>query len=253
LGGLVEAEARLRPGAGVGAGRHSWIVTCVEAEPRLSQREVLWSWLVTTTVQQPLISSRYEAYGLPQDREKRVKISFENKATKARAFSLHTDQPAILQLPQQRLALSAGASAFIEMIFEPQPFGTLADIAVFINDEDERTDMCIAIRGCWMPPPSVHDAAGKKISTPQAEADAAAAVDKARQAANSASQGAEVDGPVAIAAASEAAAAEASTAATEAAAEPVGAAPVESAEAELAAPDEPGQETTEETPALAPC
>ena len=63
LGGLLEASARVRPGRPVG--KHSWVVTCVEAEGRLAQREVLWSWLVSTTVAPPLISRRYEAYGLP--------------------------------------------------------------------------------------------------------------------------------------------------------------------------------------------
>jgi hypothetical protein len=63
LGGLVEASASVRPGRPVG--RHSWVVTCVQADGRLHQRELLWSWLVSTTVAPPLISRRYEAYGLP--------------------------------------------------------------------------------------------------------------------------------------------------------------------------------------------
>jgi hypothetical protein len=63
LDGLVEAGAKVRPGLSVG--RHSWVVTCVEAEGRLLQREMLWSWLVSTTVAPPQISRRYEAYGLP--------------------------------------------------------------------------------------------------------------------------------------------------------------------------------------------
>ena len=237
LGGLVEAGARLRPGMEIG--RHSWIVTCVEAEQRLSQREVLWSWLVSTTVQPPLISRRYEAYGLPHDREKRVKISFENKHATSRAFALHTNQPAVLHLPQQRLVLSAGASAFIEVIFQPQPEGTLVDTTVFLNDEDERTDTCIAIRGCWMPPPSAHDSAGNVITNPQAESDAAAAVDKAREAAEgSASPDVaavdEPEGTTAEAAAAETAAAE--TAAAETAAEAPTELVVDAAAAEPAAP-----------------
>lgn len=63
LGGLVEASASVRPGRPVG--HHSWVVTCVEADGRLAQRELLWSWLVSTTVAPALISRRYEAYGLP--------------------------------------------------------------------------------------------------------------------------------------------------------------------------------------------
>jgi hypothetical protein len=54
-----------------------------------------------------------------------VKIKYENKHASSRTFALHSDQPDIVHLPQQRLALSAGASAFVELIFQPQPEGTL--------------------------------------------------------------------------------------------------------------------------------
>ena len=38
-------------------------------------------------------------------------------------FALHTDQPSLVHLPQQRLALSAGASAFVEVVFQARPLG----------------------------------------------------------------------------------------------------------------------------------
>ena len=85
LGGLAEAAARLRPGTKVG--QHKMVVTCVECTSnRLCQREILWSWMVSATVAAPHISQHYEALGLPDDREKRVKIRFENKHASTKNF-----------------------------------------------------------------------------------------------------------------------------------------------------------------------
>ena len=61
--------------------------------------------------------------------------------------------------------------------------GTLVDTAVYLNDENERTEDCIAIRGCYMPPPSVHDTAGSEAANEAAKRDAEIAKGKARRAA----------------------------------------------------------------------
>ena len=101
---------------------------------------------------------------------------------------LHTDQLSVLHLPKDRLTLSSGSSAFIELVFQPQPEGTLVDATVFVNDEEERTEECISIRGCWMPPPPTSvetdaavakdvadalDSAKQKAAATEAEAEAA--------------------------------------------------------------------------------
>jgi hypothetical protein len=61
--------------------------------------------------------------------------------------------------------------------------GTLVDTAVYLNDENERTEDCIAIRGCYMPPPSVHGTAGSEEANEAAKRDAEIAKGKARRAA----------------------------------------------------------------------
>ena len=89
---------------------------------------------------------------------------------------LHTDQLSVLHLPKDRLTLSSGSSAFIELVFQPQPEGTLVDATVFVNDEEERTEECISVRGCWMPPPPT------SVETDSAVAkDVADALDSAKQ------------------------------------------------------------------------
>ena len=89
---------------------------------------------------------------------------------------MHTDQLSVLHLPKDRLTLSSGSSAFIELVFQPQPEGTLVDATVFVNDEEERTEECISIRGCWMPPPPT------SVETDSAVAkDVADALDSAKQ------------------------------------------------------------------------
>lgn len=89
LGGLAEAAARLRPGTKVG--QHKMVVTCVECTSnRLCQREILWSWLVSATVAAPHVSQHYEALGLPDDREKRVKIRFENKHASTKNYQVRS-------------------------------------------------------------------------------------------------------------------------------------------------------------------
>lgn len=60
---------------------------------------------------------------MQHDQEKRVKIRYENKHATSRTFALHTDQPSLVHLPQHRLALSAGASAFVELVFQARPLG----------------------------------------------------------------------------------------------------------------------------------
>ena len=67
--------------------------------------------------------------------------------------------------------------------------GTLVDVLVYLNDEHERTEDCLAIRACYMPPPSDHD---RRTSTrtvsattiAAAKRDAEIAIDKARRAAD---------------------------------------------------------------------
>ena len=72
--------------------------------------------------------------------------------------------------------MSSGSSAFIELVFQPQPEGTLVDATVFVNDEEERTEECISVRGCWMPPPPT------SVETDSAVAkDVADALDSAKQ------------------------------------------------------------------------
>ena len=89
---------------------------------------------------------------------------------------MHTDQLSVLHLPKDRLTLSSGSSAFIELVFQPQPEGTLVDATVFVNDEEERTEECISVRGCWMPPPPT------SVETDSAVAkDVADALDSAKQ------------------------------------------------------------------------
>ena len=113
LGGLAEAAARLRPGTKVG--QHKMVVTCVECTSnRLCQREILWSWMVSATVAAPHISQHYEALGLPDDREKRVKIRFENKHASTKNFQVlhtlaHTIRPVVTRA---RFGTVAHGSAF---------------------------------------------------------------------------------------------------------------------------------------------
>ena len=62
--------------------------------------------------------------------------------------------------------------------------GTLVDALFYLNDEHDRTEDCIAIRACYIPPPSEHGLAASATAKEAAKRDAGIAIDKARRAAN---------------------------------------------------------------------
>jgi nucleotide-binding universal stress UspA family protein len=83
--------------------------------------------------------------------------------------------------------------------------GTLIDALIYLNDENERTEECVSIRACYLPPPSTHTSsqASPAAVNEAAKRDAEIAIAKVRRAADSGNQamatqaGAETQAPVA--------------------------------------------------------
>eukprot|EP01052_Picozoa_sp_SAG31_P021524 SAG31_NODE_1670_length_7567_cov_13.084360_3_plen_230_part_00 len=143
--GTFDAYCRISTPA---VGTRSWLVTACDAEGPLPQRQLMHRWLLTVAATAPEISARYEALGLPNDRQKRMKIKVTNPESARhstvdqvvacfnaahchcthtgdgrKVLSVVSDQPHIAWPLNNRLALTAGGSGFLEIVFEPQPTG----------------------------------------------------------------------------------------------------------------------------------
>ena len=66
--------------------------------------------------------------------------------------------------------------------------GTLIDALIYLNDENERTEDCVAIRACYSPPPSTHDQTAPSALNEVAKRDAEVAIEKARRGVDSGNQ-----------------------------------------------------------------
>ena len=47
------------------------------------------------------------------------------------------------------LAIDARGSGYAELVFQPQPVGTLMDALVFLNDQNGHTETSISVRAVW--------------------------------------------------------------------------------------------------------
>jgi hypothetical protein len=74
VGGSVEAQATICP---LSVGERAVVVTACDAESALGD-QIVHGWLLRILTTAPAVSRRYEALGLPSDRQKRVKIKIAN-------------------------------------------------------------------------------------------------------------------------------------------------------------------------------
>ena len=47
----------------------------------------------------------------------------------------------------------AGEGEFVELVFEPQPEGTMADVLIYLVDEHNEYTDCVCVRAVYLPPP----------------------------------------------------------------------------------------------------
>ncbi|XP_076451476.1 nephrocystin-4-like [Babylonia areolata] len=103
--------------------------------------QLVRSWLVCTTCRAPLVSRAFHL-NLPLGGGKgcNKRITYTNPYPVRKHFKVLTDRPDLLQFKENDLELEGGASQAIGLRFTPITQPGLAEVLVFINDEEDKNE-----------------------------------------------------------------------------------------------------------------
>ncbi|KAI8929906.1 hypothetical protein BC831DRAFT_441572 [Entophlyctis helioformis] len=109
------------------------------------------SWMVVTHCSLPEVTKTFELL-LPRHKLSSKRVSYTNPFFHRKILYLRTDSPHLLQFKESVLDLEPGGTQYIGLKFQPcqaiQPahHGQAVEILVFLNDENDRMEECLAIK-----------------------------------------------------------------------------------------------------------
>ena len=147
-GALTEVNLTFRP---LVPGRMDMMVHLVDTE----RRELVHSRLVATETRVPNVSKTFDV-DLRRGARTHKKIAYTNPYPRSRTFHLRCTHPLLMHFRPERLDLDAQGTRPMGLTFEPaeeweramRAAGETgpAEVLVFINDEEDKTEECFRIR-----------------------------------------------------------------------------------------------------------
>ena len=147
-GALTEVNLTFRP---LVPGRMDMMVHLVDTE----RRELVHSRLVATETRVPNVSKTFDV-DLRRGARTHKKIAYTNPYPRSRTFHLRCTHPLLMHFRPERLDLDAQGTRPMGLTFEPaeeweramRAAGETgpAEVMVFINDEEDKTEECFRIR-----------------------------------------------------------------------------------------------------------
>ncbi|KAH6566946.1 hypothetical protein BASA60_009227 [Batrachochytrium salamandrivorans] len=103
------------------------------------------SWLIVSHCDLPEVTKTFELT-LPRDKQTSKRVSYTSPFFQRKCLYLRTDSPHLIQFKEPVLDLEPGGSQFICMKFLPGHMLARADILVFLNDEVDTMEECLALK-----------------------------------------------------------------------------------------------------------
>jgi nephrocystin-4 len=142
--GLQELYVGVRP---LAPGSRIVYINAVDIE----LHQVVRSWLICVSAKMPMPKKTFELQlpvGGGQGHNKR--ITFVNPYRVARTFDVMCNRPELLRIKDVKLELGPNEAAKIGMVLVPAQAPNSAEIFVFINDDQGRTEETFAIRAVYV-------------------------------------------------------------------------------------------------------
>ncbi|XP_041378583.1 nephrocystin-4-like [Gigantopelta aegis] len=133
-GAVHELSVAVRP---MRPGNHFYYLNVVD----LDCHQLIHAWIVCVACRAPIISRAYEL-DLPVGGGKgsSKRITYQNPYPVTKSFQLRTDRGDLLQFKDTRIEVGGGAQYTIRLSFVPVMQPGVAEIMVFINDEDDKNE-----------------------------------------------------------------------------------------------------------------
>ena len=127
----------------VKSGNRFMLLNVVDAE----YKQMVRSWLVCVACRPPVISKAFTVnVPVGGGKETNKRVSFTNPYSITKKFRLSTSRADLLQFKEEELNLGAGQTGELALRFVPMSIPTAADVTVFINNEEEKTEEAFCIR-----------------------------------------------------------------------------------------------------------
>ncbi|KAM4609913.1 nephrocystin-4 [Polymixia lowei] len=137
---IKEVQLQVQPWR---AGSRLVFVNAVDVE----QRRLVTAWLLCLNVHRPVLSKAFEVcVPVSGGRGSTRRITYTNPYTSSRMFLLHSDHPDLLQFKEDRFQLGGGESYTIGLRFAPSQSPGTAEILVYINDLEEKTEETFCVK-----------------------------------------------------------------------------------------------------------
>ncbi|KAK7093408.1 nephrocystin-4-like isoform X2 [Littorina saxatilis] len=133
-GAVHELGVAVRP---LGTGSKFFFLNVVDVE----YHQLVRSWLVCTSCRSPIVSRAFTLM-LPVGGGKgsNKRITYTNPYPLRKSFKVLTDRPDLLQFKETVLELEGGASQAVGLRFSPVTQPGIAEVLVFINDEEDKNE-----------------------------------------------------------------------------------------------------------------
>ncbi|XP_056895840.1 nephrocystin-4 isoform X2 [Takifugu flavidus] len=125
------------------AGSRFLYVNAVDVE----RRRLITSWLVCLNILRPVLSKTFEVHvPVGSGRGCSKKIGYTNPYPGSRTFLLRSDHPDLLQFKEDRFQIGAGQSYSIGLRFAPSRSSGSAEILVYVNNLEEKTEETFSVK-----------------------------------------------------------------------------------------------------------
>ncbi|KAI9003253.1 hypothetical protein BC832DRAFT_99374 [Gaertneriomyces semiglobifer] len=135
---LNEIPLFLRPRGGT---NKSIVLNVVDVD----QRYPVSSWYIVPHCTLPTVTKAFEIT-VPRGKSLNKRISYTNPYPSRKLFRLATNCTDLIEFKSSALNLEGGSTDYIHIRFLPHTREDIADILIFLNDEQDRTEECLCIR-----------------------------------------------------------------------------------------------------------
>lgn len=116
----------------------------------IEYHQLIRNWLICVNCRAPMISRAFELK-LPIGGGKgcNKKITYTNPYPHKKVFVLYSNREDLVQFKDNRMEIEAGESYTIGLRFTPVTKAGNAELLVFINDEEDKTEETFQITACY--------------------------------------------------------------------------------------------------------
>jgi len=121
------------------------VLDCLVHVVEVSTHEVVGGWVVHANATPPTISATYDVH-IPTGAPLNKKLKWRNEYPFRKTLVLWCSHPQLMSFAEERLEIEPNEYKFISMRFVPSQVPMVAEVHVFINDEEDKGEDCLCLR-----------------------------------------------------------------------------------------------------------